>query len=311
MNGKQQKRIGLLIGREWDWPSAFMEAVNASEKGVTAELIKLGSTSLEEPCDYDLIIDRMSHEIPYYRAYLQYAAVGGVDIISNPFLWQLDNRFLGHVIVNKFGFRTPRTVALPNKDVEREVVADTFRNLKYPLEWQEIIDYVGVPAIMKDIRTGGRRIVYRVNSVDELIQRYDESGTRTVIVQEVIESNTHIHCFVVGQEKVLVLNYSLDDGGYLPTPTVNHPLHDYFVQAALTLTRTSAYDINMVEFVVRNEQPYVINSNNPSPVMDRTLMMPDQFQWCVDEIVDLAIKRAKRPLRPRHLFHFEKDNAEN
>jgi hypothetical protein len=307
MNSKQEKRIGLLIGREWDWPSAFMEAVNKSDKGVTAELIKLGSTSLEEPCDYDLIIDRMSHEIPYYRAYLQHAAVAGVDIISNPFLWQLDNRFLGHVIINKFGFRTPRTVALPNKDVEREVAADTFRNLKYPLEWQEIIDYVGVPAIMKDIRTGGRRIVHRVNSVDELIQRYDESGTRTVIVQEVIESNTHVHCFVVGQAQVLVLNYSLADGRYLPPSAEKHPLYDQFVQIALALTKSYAYDINMIEFVVRDEQPYVINSNNPSPVMDKVLMMPDQFQWCVDESVALAIKRAKRPLRPRHLFHFEKE----
>ena len=303
---EQKKRIGLLIGREWDLPSAFMEAINKSDENVHAELIKLGSTSLEESDMYDLIIDRMSHEVPYYRAYLQYAAVAGVDIISNPFLSQLDNRFLGYVIINKYGFKTPRTVALPNKDVERDVVPDSFRNLKYPLEWQEIIDYVGVPAIMKDIRTGGRRIVHRVNSVDDLIQRYDESGTRTVIIQEVIESDTHVHCFVVGQEKVLVLNYSLEDGRYQATSTTKHAQHDYFVNAALTLTKTYAYDINMVEFVVENEQPYMINGNNPVPVMDKTLMMPDQFQWCVDEIADLALKRAQRPLHSHHLFHFEK-----
>ena len=306
MSKNKKKRIGLLIGREWDWPSAFMEAVNKSDKNVIAELIKLASTNLEEPCEYDLIVDRMSHEIPYYRAYLQQAAVAGVDVMSNPFLWQLDNRFLGHIVTNKYGFRTPRTVALPNKDVEREVVPDSFRNLKYPLEWQGIIDYVGVPAIIKDIRTGGRRIVHRVNSVDDLIQRYDESGTRTVIVQEVIEADTHVHCFVVGQEKVLVLYYSLEDGRYQSTSPEKHPLHDYFVQVSLALTKAYGYDINMVEIVVEDDQPYVINSNNPSPVMDKTLMMPDQFQWCVDEIVALAMKRARRPLRPHHLFHFEK-----
>ncbi|MCB8942686.1 MAG: hypothetical protein H6658_02805 [Ardenticatenaceae bacterium] len=306
MSNKKQKRIGLLIGREWDWPSAFMEAVNGSNKHVVAELIKLGSTNLDEPSLYDLIIDRMSHEVPYYRAFLQHAAIAGVDIINNPFLGQLDNRFLGQVVIHKFGFKTPRTVALPNKDVEREVVADSFRNLKYPLEWQEIIDYVGVPAIIKDIRTGGRRIVHRVNSVDELIQRYDESGTRTVIVQEVIESDTHVHCFVIGQEQVLVLYYSLEDGRYLPTSTIAHPQHDYFVSTALALTKAYAYDINMVEIVVEDDQPYVINSNNPAPIIDKTLMFPDQFQWCVDEIVALAIKRVKRPLRPRHLFHFDK-----
>jgi hypothetical protein len=159
---------------------------------------------------------------------------------------------------------------------------------------------------MKDIRTGGRRIVHRVNSVDDLIQRYDESGTRTMIVQEVIESDTHVHCFVVGREKVLVLYYSLENGRYQPTAAEKHPQHDYFINTALALTKAYAYDINMVEIVVEDDQPYVINSNNPSPIIDKELMMPDQFQWCVDETVVLAIKRAKRPLRPRHLFHLEK-----
>jgi hypothetical protein len=305
MSQEQSKRIGLIIGREWDWPSAFMTAVNESDENITAELIKLGGTRMGETCDYDLIIDRMSHEVPYYRSYLSYAAVRGADIINNPFTWAVDSRFMGHVVINKLGLPSPRTIALPNKDVEREVVPDSFRNLKYPMDWQGIIDYVGVPAILKDIRVGGRRIVYRVNSVDDLIQRYDESGTRTMILQEIIEADTHIHCFVIGQEKVLTLRYSLEKRRYLPTPTTDKQFDKYFMETALLLTRCYGYDINMVEFVLREGHPYVINSTNPVPVMDKQLMMPDQFSWCVDEMVNLAIERAKRPLPTSLPFQFD------
>ena len=96
--------------------------------------------------------------------------------------------------------KVPRTVVLPNKRVETQVVPESFRNLDYPMNWRGIIDYVGVPAILKDTYTGGRRISTRVHDVDELIEKYDESDTLTVLVQEVIESDEHYHCFVVGQK---------------------------------------------------------------------------------------------------------------
>ncbi len=62
------KKIGLLIGQEWEWPEAFMAAINGSDANVTAELVQLGGTFMGEPCTYDVIIDRISHEIPSYRA---------------------------------------------------------------------------------------------------------------------------------------------------------------------------------------------------------------------------------------------------
>ena len=304
MNQGMNKRIGLLIGREWDWPSAFMDAVDSRQVGITAELVKIGGTSIEDDNPYAVIIDRMSHEIPYYRTYLKHAVVQGSYVIDNPFTWSFDSRFFGHVIINKLGLPTPRTVILPNKEVERDVVPDSFRNLKYPMDWQGIIDHVGVPAILKDVRVGGRRIVYRVNSVDELIQRYDESETRTMIVQTIIEADTHVHGFVVGQEDILLLRYSLSKGRYLHgAVTDDERFYSQLLEAALTLTRTYNYDINMVEFVVRGDEYFVINSTNPAPVIDRDLMTSDQFNWLVQATVELAIDRAQRPLQ-NALFNF-------
>ena len=296
MNSNAIKKIGLIIGDEQDWPEAVLNTINQQDR-FSAELVKLGATFMDSPVTYDLIIDRISHEIPYYRAFLKYAVSQGVYIINNPFTWSADSRFFGIALVNKLGLTSPRTAVLPNKEVEMDAKPSSFRNLRYPMKWQEIIDYVGVPAIFKDIHSGGRRPVHRVTNVDELLQRYDESGTRTTILQQIIESDIHIHCFVFGQENVLALRYSLKDGRYLPESiSPDDPTYQHLSQSALTLSQVYKYDINMVEFVIQDDTTYVINGTNPAPVIDRQLMTDEQFNWCVQESVNAALERAKQPL---------------
>jgi glutathione synthase/RimK-type ligase-like ATP-grasp enzyme len=296
MSDNEPKRVGLLIGREWSWPSAFITEVNKRDEGVIAEFIKLGGTFMDEECTYDVIVDRMSHEIPYYRNYLKYAAINGCYVINNPFAWSADDKFFGIALSVRLNMTCPRTVMLPNKRVETENVPESFRNLVYPMDWQGIIDYVGVPAILKDVVTGGRRVSRRVHNVDELIQAYDESDTQTVLLQAILESDHHLHCFVVGQEKVLPLRYSPEQSVYLPDEKIeNEALARQIEEAAALITRAYGYDVNMVEFIVRDGAPYLINPTNPAPDLDINLLTPRHFSWCVNEIASLAIARAKKP----------------
>jgi hypothetical protein len=244
----------------------------------------------------------MSHEIPYYRAYVKYATSRGAFVINNPFVWSADSRFFGVALANHLGFRSPRTVVLPNKDVATDVVPDSFRNLAYPMDWQGIVDFVGVPAIFKEVNSGGRRLSFRVHSVDELIQHYDESGTRTMILQELIEGGEHIHCFVIGLEHVLPLRYSAVDDRYLDDESydadLRKRLHDY----ALEITRAYGYDINMIELILKDGELIVINSTNPIPHIDRQLLCAAHFDWLVTRTVDVAIARARQPLPQRISF---------
>lgn len=305
MSAEAMKRVGIVVGQEQDWPTAFVAQVSERDPLVQAEMVKIGGTMMDSNVPYDVIIDRISHEIPYYRAFLTYAAIKGCYVINNPFTWSADNRFVGTVMAQQLGLRTPKTVALPNKDVEKEVGPDSFRNLVYPMDWQGIIDFVGVPAIFKDLRSGGRRQVHRVHNVDELIQRYDESGTETTILQELIEADAHIHAFVVGHTAVLLLHYAPDEGRYQPGVLSNQTDRNaYLAESAQRLTQAYGYDINMVEFVVKEGQPYVINSTNPAPVIDKHLMTTEQFEWLVTATANLAIERAKRPLSQQVVFDF-------
>lgn len=292
----REKMIGLIIGREWSWPSALITEINKRDAGATAEFVKLGGTFLDRPPEYDVIIDRMSHEIPYYRIFLKFAALHGVYVINNPFTWASDDKFFGEALAAKLGLRTPRTVVLPNKRVETQVVPESFRNLEYPMNWRGIIDYVGVPAILKDAYSGGRRITHRVYDVDNLIEKYDESDTLTVIVQEIIESDQHVHCFVIGQEHCRAVRYSLEDETYLPDDdSMEAELLETMQEEAVRISKAYGYDMNMVEFVVKDDTAYVINTTNPAPDMDINLLKPNHFSWCVARMADVAIELAGMP----------------
>ena len=296
MGQDSSKKIGIIVGNEQEWPAAFLAAVNQVD-GVTGELVKIGPTFADEPIEYDVILDRVSHHIPYYRAYLKYAAVNGAYLINDPLTKAIDQKFFNIAVVRQLGFKIPRTVVLPNKQLDIDMSPGLFRNLKYPMKWDEIIAYVGVPAIMKDIKNGGRRDVRRISTTDELLRIYDESGHRTMVLQEIIESDTHLHCFVVGQEHVLCLQYSLAEQKYLDEVVENSSkVGKMASKAAIQISQAFKYDINMVEFVIDNDELYVINGTNPAPQIDQSLMNSEQFSWCVAQTVDIAIERAKRPL---------------
>lgn len=297
MSQSDKKLIGFIIGRERDFPEAVMARVNSEYDDVRAELVKLGGTRYDAEVPYDVIVDRMSHEVPYYSSYAKYATMHDCYVINNPYTWAIDTKFMSSALVRKLGFKTPRTVVLPNKDISSENVPDSFRNLEYPMDWQGIVDYIGSPAIFKDIRSGGRRFAHRVNNVDELIQRYDESGTRTMILQELLDSNDHVHCMVIGGEHTLLLSYMYDDRRYKNCELdLDGRIAQEISQAALKLTAIYKYDINLVEFAVKDDEVYVITASNPSPQISRDLMTRAQFDWIVNTVTDLAVDRARKPI---------------
>ena len=82
------KKIGILYGQENTFPQAFVDRVNSkNEKGITAELVKIDKVIQAESQGYDVIIDRISQDIPFYRAMLKNAAITGSAVINNPFWW--------------------------------------------------------------------------------------------------------------------------------------------------------------------------------------------------------------------------------
>jgi hypothetical protein len=293
-------RVGLLCGRESSFPPAFLEAVRRRGAGVVAEFVQLGGTRMDEPCPYAVVVDRISHEVPYYRSYLKNAVLQGARVVNNPFMWSADDKFFEASLADRLGVAHPRTVVLPNKDYVPGIVPnESLRNLIYPLDWKGIVDYVGLPCVLKDAHGGGWRNVSVCNSVEELIRCYDQSGLLTMVVQEFVRWEHYLRCLCLGQEEVLPIRYDpaqrrcLVDHGHLDARLGKRVVDD-----SLTLVRALGYDMNSVEWAVRDGTPYAIDFLNPAPDLDVNSLTPHYFTWAVEHMADMVVKMAIAP-RPQ------------
>ena len=72
------KRVGIIAGREVTFPESIINSINEKGNGnVVAEMATFGGIRLDEPKRYDVIIDRISHEVPYYRGTLKRMVLEG------------------------------------------------------------------------------------------------------------------------------------------------------------------------------------------------------------------------------------------
>ena len=205
-------RIGVLRGRENSFPDAFIAKVNSMGKGVIAEFVQLGGTKLNEPVPYRVILDRMSHEVPYYSVYLKMAALQGTYCINNTF-WRTRRR---QVLRLRRGGEARHRRAEDRGAAEPQyvddVTAESLRNL-WPTDFAMYADYVGLPCIMKPAFGGGWKNVHKIHSLDELMHHYDESGTLTMMLQEFISWDTYIRVPTIGRRWARAIRYDPAPGG--------------------------------------------------------------------------------------------------
>jgi len=301
-------RVGILIGREKTFPDALIKTINDRGKGeTTAEFITLGGIRHDAPPPYDLVIDRISHEVPFYRATLKRMALEGTIIINNPFWWSADDKFFNYSLALKLGVAVPKTVLLPQKDYIPGISSESLRNLEFPLNWQGIVDYVGLPAILKPFDGGGWKNVSRVNSIEELWSEYDATGTLCMTLQEFIDFDQFVRCYCVGQQDVMIMAYDprkpyLSGEQYVHDPNYLAPkLAERVTRDVRTLCTALGYDLNTVEFAIKDGIPYAIDFMNPAPDAELASVGEFYHNWITSAVTDLVFRRLAEPReRPRY-----------
>ena len=299
------KRVGVLVGREKTFPEAIIEKINTQSGGdVIAEYLKLDGIRYDAPPAYDLVIDRISHEVPFYRATLKRMALEGTIIINNPFWWSADDKFFNYSLGKKLGVAIPKTVLLPQKDYIEGIVSESLRNLAFPLDWQAIVDYVGLPAFLKPFDGGGWKNVSKVNSLEELWAEYDTTGTLCMTLQESIDFDQFVRCYCVGQEEVMIMAYDprkpyLSGEQYVHNPNYLAPdLAERVKKDVRTLCTALGYDINTVEFAIKDGVPYAIDFMNPAPDAELASVGEFYHNWIVDAVTKLALTRLSESQSP-------------
>lgn len=288
---------------EETFPPAFVERVNQmGVKDVSAEFIKTGGVKMGEPSGYRVIVDRISHDIAFYRAMMKNAVLGGATVINNPFWWGADDKFFNYALASKIGVAIPPTVVLPHKAHPPGTTGRSMRNLIHPLDWDAIFDYVGFPAFLKPYSGGGWKSVYKVDNPEEFFRAYDDTGDLCMTLQRGVNFKEYFRCYVVGQEKVHVMQYdprAPHHERYVKNPApVDPALMARVIGDAQKLCRALGYDLNTVEFAVEDGVPYAIDFLNPAPDADMHSVGPENFEWIVQNMADFAVQKALEPAKP-------------
>src|SRR5579875_1650284 len=292
------KMIGVLFGQENTFPGALVEEINQRDiDGIQAEFVQVGGVKMAEPCPYAVIVDRISHEVPFYRAYLKNAVLTGTQVINNPFWWSADDKFFNYALASKIGVAVPRTVLLPHKLFPPNTDGRSFRNYQYPLDWDAIFDYVKFPAFLKPHDGGGWRDVHHVHNPDEFFRAYDSTRDLCMTLQAAVNFREYFRCYVVGQQDVHIMPYDPrrphHERYVLDPPEYPKELLERVERDARTLCQALGYDLNTVEFAVEDGVPYAIDFMNPAPDADVHSVGQKNFEWIVDKVANLAVEKAK------------------
>lgn len=290
------KKIGILFGKERSFPMAFVEKVNQlGIEGIVAEPVRIDKVIQGDAGEYAVIIDRISQDVPFYRAFLKDAAVSGTAVINNPFWWSADEKFFNNCLAVKIGVPVPRTVILPSHDLPDDTSPESFSNLAYPMDWEGIFKYVGFPAYMKPFAGGGWKNVYRIESMADFFQQHSETAQLVMLLQEEIVFEEYYRCYCIGGKYVRIMPYEPRNPHHLRYVSDFSPSTERYRQMegiVLRINNYLGYDFNTVELAVRDGIPYAIDFCNPAPDADEKSVGPDNFQWVVDTAATYAIERA-------------------
>src|SRR5450432_1755756 len=290
------KKIGVLYGKERSFPMAFIEAVNGKNvRGVRAESVLIDKVIQGHSSGYSVIIDRISQDVPFYRAFLKNAAISGTAVINNPFWWSADEKFFNNALATKIGVPVPKTVILPSRDLPEDTTDQSFSNLAYPLDWESIFKYVGFPAYMKPFAGGGWKNVYRLQNAEDFYQKHSETGRLVMLLQEEIVFEEYYRCYCIGGKYVRIMSYEPRNPHHLRYVADFKPSVEkiqLMTDIVLRINHYLGYDFNTVELAVKDGIPYAIDFCNPAPDAEKASVGEENFNWVVETAALYAIERA-------------------
>ncbi len=293
------RKIGLLFGMEDTFPWALIDAINArSAEGVIAEPVAISYLKDLGSCEYHLILDRISHEVPFYRTFLKTAIYLGAQVINNPFWWSADDKYFDNLMAASLGVAVPRTVLLPHKQHPPNTTSKSYRNMKF-VDWEEVFAYLGFPIFLKPAYGGGWKDVYRCVNAESFFAAYDQTRDLCMMAQEAIEFTEYYRCYVIGRARVRIMRYDPAQPHHLryvlAPPPINLDLKSRIERDALALCIGLGYDMNTVEFAVRDGVPYAIDFMNCAPDADLHSVGKENFEWVVSNMCDVLIDRVLHP----------------
>ncbi|GAA1884606.1 ATP-grasp domain-containing protein [Lapillicoccus jejuensis] len=298
MADRSRHLVGLLLGAEEDWPTAFEEILrrvgrltDASGRvhEVEAERLTIEPFELTDPVRPGLVIDRLAYWYYHPREWLKKAALmDGTYLLNSPFTFQSMEKHSAYCAMLRLGLKIPRTVLVPYKNpVDNVRWAYTSAKYNRPFDLDAIADELGYPLYMKPFDGGGWRGVSRVDDRAALHRAYDASDEMLMHLQATVEYDVFARALSIGPE-TMVMDFRPDE----PMHNRYAVSHDFLSpKAGAECARISriinaffGWEFNSAEMLVAGDEIYPIDYANACPDVAVT-SLHYYFPWAITALV--------------------------
>ena len=279
MTSQRDHLIGLLLGAEEDWPTAFESLVrrlgiirttDGTSHRITSERVTIEPFNLRDKARQDLCIDRLAYWYYHPREWLKKAALmNDTYLLNSPFTFQSMEKHSAYCAMLRLGLKVPRTILVPYKNpVDNVRWAYTASHYNREFDLDAIAAELGYPMYMKPFDGGGWRGVSRINNVDDLHRAYDSSGQMLMHLQATIDYETFARCLSIGPE-TMVMDFRPDKPmheRYAVSHDFLSPRAGYECAAISRIVNAFfAWEFNSAEMLVTGDEVYPIDYANACP----------------------------------------------
>ena len=189
------RNIGLSLGADICWPLAF-EGILAKAKPVVkngadtasfaVERVTLEPFSLQDPCKYDLVVERLTHWFPLRREWIKKSILmDGLYVYNNPWSVQSCEKHTTYCAMMALGMPIPPTLMVPQKHYEQKPDLDfTLQSYARLFDLGAQGKKLGYPMFMKPFDGGGWQGVSQIKSEQDLRDIYDKSDKHLMHLQQ-------------------------------------------------------------------------------------------------------------------------------
>jgi hypothetical protein len=294
--------IGLLLGTEDDWPTAFEEILrrlgpvtgpDGGQHAFDVERLTIEPFSLRARPRYNLVIDRLAYWYYHPREWLKKVALmDGVYLLNSPFTFQSMEKHAAYCAMIRLGLKVPETVLVPYKNpVDNSRYAYTSSRYNKSFDLDEIAERIGYPLFMKPYDGGAWRGVSRIRNPAELHAAYDASGEMLMHLQKAIDFDVFARSLSIGAE-TMVMKFQPDEPMHQRYAVEHSFLSPEAGTEVVTIGRLVnaffKWEFNSCETLVAGGEVYPIDYANACPDVALT-SLHYYFPWAMKALVKWSI----------------------
>ena len=294
--------IGLLLGTEDDWPTAFEEILrrlgpvpgpDGALHSFDTERMTIEPFSLRDRARQELVIDRLAYWYYHPREWLKKAALmDGVYVLNSPFTFQSMEKHAAYCAMIRLGLKVPETVLVPYKNpLDNARYAYTSAQYNRPFDLDAIAERIGYPLFMKPFDGGGWRGVSRISNPAELHAAYDASGQMLMHLQKAVDYDVFARSLSIGAE-TMVMKFQPDQPMHYRYAVEHNFLSPQVGDEVVTISRLVnaffRWEFNSCETLVSGDEVYPIDYANACPDVALT-SLHYYFPWAIKALVKWCV----------------------